>query len=313
MAMKPVSRPEASDLEVARKIVSRAERRALERAEQLRAEADELLKLVSSQAVDAEVKVRAEFDAQSRALREEMAEASRRATVAENELELLRARTDGARTELVTTPIDDPAQAERLTAAAAATAAQIRAQAELELARAREEAVGLLASASREAGELLSSAMAAVENDTAATEAVRAQLEEELRAAAAVRSELDVALGQATQDAARIREDGIVTRDRVVDDAIAEAARILEAARAEAGRIRESSGPDVDNARAEADRLVAEARREAADALNAVRCQLISEILGLRDAMEKARQSFAQFVESAEPASASSDRVVGGW
>jgi hypothetical protein len=328
MAIKPAGRSEASGLDAARRIVSRAERRALERAEALSAEAEELLKMVSGQAVDAELKVRAEFEAQMRALREEMAEASRRATVAENELELLRSQAgvDVARTEMVTTSMADPAGAEakRLTAAAATPAGQSRAQEESEVARSREEAVGLLAAASREAGELLSSAMAAIETDHVATGSVRQKADEELRAATSIRQELEVALGQATEDAARIREEGIVTRDRLVheatahaarllDEARAEAAQIIEVARAEAERIRQSDASDQESRQAEADRLVAAARQEAIDGVNAVRRQLLAEILGLRDAMERARESFGQFVGSAETESVPSDRVVGGW
>ena len=357
MAIKPSGRSESSGLDAARRIVSRAERRALERAEALRAEAEELLKLVSAQTVDAEVKVRSEFEGQIRALREEMAEASRRATVAESELEILRAQADDARTAMVSTPGDAGAEAERLAAATSATAAQIRAQAELELARAREEAVGILAAASREAGDLLTSAMAAIETDHVASESVRHQVEEELQAVSAVRQELEAALAQASQDAARLREDGIVTRDRLVDNATREAARLLDEARAESDRlvevarsesarivdqahtesesIRESAQadrtqvledaraeatraaetvlPDPEDARAETEQLVAAARQEAADGLNAVRRQLLSEILSLHDAMEQARESFGQFLDSADTERSGSDRAVGGW
>ena len=233
--MKPIVRSEPVDLDAARKIVSREERRALDRAEQLRAEAEELLKLVSDQAVDAEVKVRAEFEDQIRALREEMAEASRRATVAESELELLRAgRPAGSggaepRTRVVTLGREE----DQLAATAATTAAQLRAQAEIELSRAKEEAVGILAAASREAGDLLFSAMTAIENDTSAARAARRQAE----------------------------DDG----------------------------------------------------RQAGEALNAVRRQLLAEMLGLRDAMDQTRASFTQFLESSSADPAPPDRAVGSW
>lgn len=90
--LRPTGRRwEPDDLEGAKKVVSRAERDALDRAEQLRREAEQLLKAAGAQVVDAELKVREEFSAEMDALRAEMAAAGLRATAAEGELELLRA------------------------------------------------------------------------------------------------------------------------------------------------------------------------------------------------------------------------------
>jgi ElaB/YqjD/DUF883 family membrane-anchored ribosome-binding protein len=293
----------ANDLETARKVVSRAEVRALEKAEEIRREAEELLRSVSSQAVDTEVKVREQFDVELRALREEMDATSRRATVAESELELVRAEyrelqvaaqsaginvaPSGTQLEvrplqLVTTGSDPSGRSmagefvdrmngdsERLMAAASAAAARLHSQAELDLARAKDQAVRILSTATHEAEDLLSAAVTAIERDSAIASASREQAERDGALAAEHSRDAEQVLALATEDAGRLREE----------------------ARIEAGRV-------MAKARVEAERTSQEGRREAAQALEAVHGQLVHEIVGLRDAMDRTRQSFDLFLES---------------
>lgn len=271
MSLRPVTRRlDPGDLETARQVVSRAERKALERAEELRAEAEQLLKTVSAMRVDAEHEVRRELEAELKALRDEMDAAARRATVAENELDFLRvdhaelvgrARDAGLEvpagsTEGAVPPLQivDAGQDHPITEAAGVAAGRLHAQAELELTRARAEAVAILAEATRQAEELLATAVSAIERDSAIAAAARDQAERD---------------GQAAAD-------------------------LRERAGAEAARL-------VDDARAEAERIIERARREAADAMMAARAQLVSEIAGLRHAVDRTRQSFETFLESQEP------------
>lgn len=84
-----------NDLATARRVVARAEQLALDRAEALRLEAEELLKAAATRAVDAEARVRREYETHLAGMRREMEEAARRATAAEGELERLRALSTG--------------------------------------------------------------------------------------------------------------------------------------------------------------------------------------------------------------------------
>src|SRR5438270_2442224 len=360
MVLRPGSRrTEALDLEAARRVVSRAERRALERAEELRQEADEILKAASNQAVDAEVKVREQFAAELQALREELAGTSRRATVAESQLELLRTReaeeggTDAATAQsggssttgdggghatevapeavpglrvVSTDPGRDPAQLsefgerlagdpERLVAATGAAAARLHARAELEMVRCRDEALRILTDASREAEDLLMSAIAAIDRDTAIAAATLEQAERDGSAAAARRGDAEAALEAGEGPAARLRGEARPDADRLVNEARAEADRLVEEARAEAARIVEASRHDaarhLEEALARVDQLSEDARRDATEALVAVRRQLVAEILGLRDAMERARESFEVFLASSGWADSGADPRAG--
>lgn len=276
-------------------MVSRAERKALERAEELRREAEALLKSTTSQTVNAELKVRQDFESQLRALREEMDATSRRATVAESELELVRVElgqlrlraaeagvevgpdTTGGSLEvpplkmLVVDPkgggitastLDDfvarmSSDTDRLMQSAAVAASRMHSQAELDLARAKEEAVLLLRSATQEAEDLLAAAVAAIERDTAITRATREQAERDGEVAATLRAEAKKALEEVEAEGERIRAEAQV-----------EAKRIIEAA-----------------------------ERESAEALAAVRHRLSDEVVSLRKAMERTRDSFESFLE----------------
>lgn len=268
MSLRPRTRRlDPADLDTARKLVSRAERRALQRAEELRAEAEQLLKSASSRRVDLEREVRTELETELEGLRREMEEAGRRATIAENELELLRARhadlLTRARDAGLEVPTGDEGHVPPLQvvgpgegASAGSETSRLHARAELELARARQEALAVLATATAEAEDLLSSAVGAIERETAITAATREQAERDGRAAAARRQEMELAL-------VRTRE---------------EADRLIEDARAQAGRI------------------VVEARREAAEVMAAVRAELESEIIDLRDVVDRTRDTFGVFL-----------------
>ena len=276
-------------------MVGRAEREALEKAEALRSEAEALLKSTSARTVDAEGKVREEFEAKLRSLQEELDLTSRRATVAENALELLRtehaelsarARQAGVEVPNVDTPAGDlvvpPLQlvtaegdgdagpsvlsefvermsddTDRLMAAASAAASRMHSQAELDLARAKEEAVELLSAATQEAEDLLATALAAIERDTAITAATREQAQRDGEAANALRKQLETSAEKMEEEARRIR----------------------------------------DSARADAARIIEEAEREASEMMAAVRSRLADEVTTLREAMDRTRDSFERFLE----------------
>jgi cell division septum initiation protein DivIVA len=288
-------RGDPNELEVARKVVGRAERDALERAEALRAEAEALLKSTSTRTVDAEGKVREEFEAKLRSLQEELDRTSRRATVAENALELLRtehaelsarARQAGLEVPRVDTPGGDltvaPLQmvslegdgdagpsvlsefvermsddTDRLMAAASAAASRMHSQAELDLARAKDEAVELLSAATQEAEDLLATAVAAIERDTAIAAATREQAQRDGDAANALREQLQTSVAKMEEDAQRIR----------------------------------------DSARADAARIIDDAQREASEVTAEVRRRLAEEVTTLREAMDRTRDSFEKFLD----------------
>lgn len=289
-------RGDLNELEAARRVVSRAERTALEKAEALRAEAEALLKSTSARTVDAEGKVRQEFEAKLRALQEELDLTSRRATVAENALELLRtehtelsarARQAGLEVPRVDTPDRDlvvpPLQmltaehdggerpsvlsefvermsddTDRLMAAASAAASRMHSQAELDLARAKDEAVELLSAATQEAEDLLATALAAIERDTAIAAATREQAQRDGEAANALRQQLETSAAKMEEEARRIR----------------------------------------DSARADAARIIEEAEREANQMMAEVRRRLADEVTTLREAMDRTRDSFEQFLDT---------------
>lgn len=268
------------DLEAARKMVSRAERRALENAEQHRAEAEQALRAVSSRAVDAEAKVRAEFAAQLEALRCEMESVSTRATIAENELRLVREQNAELRSLVADSPLGPGAEGssvpplgtvalpdvgsgeasvedeERLTEAARVSAERMHSQAALVLAQARQEAVGVLAAAARESEDLLRAAIEAIEHDMALSASAREDARRDADEAAALRTDVEAVFS----------EMEIVL------------------------------GELLDTARHEADRIVDEARADARREFASVRRRLADEITGLVASMNRARDTFEQFL-----------------
>jgi F0F1-type ATP synthase membrane subunit b/b' len=293
-----------SDLECARRMVTRAERQALERAEELRAQAEALLKATSSQTVDAEARVKMQYEEQLRALRAEMEQVGRRATAAECELDLLRscfaelrARAREAGLEVAepapagaAAPVlatsapagEDPPfvgllermnlDADRLMEAANATVLRLRAQAELELARARQEAVSIVQAASQEAEDLLKTTLDAIDRDNAIASAAREQAESDGAAAAALFAEAEAALAKADE----------------------QAGEVVASARAEAEQI-------VAAGRAEAERTLAEAHDRAVREAQDIRRRLSDEIRAMRAAMDRTRDSLEAFLEAATP------------
>jgi hypothetical protein len=259
-------RGDASELDRARRTVSRAQRKALEQAEAAQQAAEALLKGAAKATVDAESKVSRQFEERFEALRSELVEASRRATVAENELELARLELarlrpggddrgagPGAEPVRVVEAAPSPgAGAHRVEAAAARSAARLQAQGELELIRARDEAARLLRAARDEAQALLASALAVIERNAAVVEAVREQTDKDSEAAATLRARLEVTLA-GLQD--------------------------------EADRIRGAAG-------AQARAIIDEAEHQAAETASDVRRRLAEEIVALRRVMDHARDSF---------------------
>lgn len=265
MTLRSVRRRwEPTDLETALKMVSRAERRALERAEELRVEAERLMRSVSTQAVAVESKVRGEFAVELGALRDELEASSRRTTVAEVELDLLRAAGAEARSDrraptvAPLRPLSGEADPAAFAVTAEATATRIHAEAQLALARAQEEAVRILTAATDQAKDLLSMRVTALERDAAVITVAREQAERDAERAATLRSQAE---------------------------------EMLDAARSEAQAV-------LDGARVDAQEVVKKARQEAAEVMLAVRRQLIEELLSLRAAMDRARRSLESFVDA---------------
>ncbi len=79
-----------SDLDTARKVVARAESRALDQAEEYRRQAEDILKEASSRSEDPEARTKEEYSAELAALRTELEAARCRAAEAETQLGLLR-------------------------------------------------------------------------------------------------------------------------------------------------------------------------------------------------------------------------------
>jgi hypothetical protein len=273
--VRPVIRRfDPSDLETARRVVSRAERRALDQADGYRRQAEEVLKAVAGRTVDAEAAVRAEYEAQLAALREELGAAGRRASVAENELELLRvgsgpekcAGTEPVPPLRLVSPeqsqnrLDDP-----FVAAARASAARLHAQAELDTIRARQEAVHVLVGAAAEADRKLAAVVTAIESDGTCAAAALEQARQDAEAAARRLQEAEALLARAEEDATLMRENS-----------------------------RLAAGGIVEEAEREADRILAESRREAGRALSEIHRQLIGEMSELRAAIDRTRRHLDQ-------------------
>jgi hypothetical protein len=375
--LRPVTRRwNPSDLDTARRVVSRAERRALDQADQFRRQAEDLLRSMAAQAIDAEKKVREAFAAELRALRDEMETTSRRVTIAESELELYRgryaelrsaaesagvaippadahptaqhgegeqhgerrqpqgegeqARGGGAQADEVPPvqmlpdevhPVDPELEAQRVLAAARSSAARLHSQAELELARAKEEAVRVLSHVTQQAADLLAATVAAVERDTAIAAASREQATHDGVAASAKWREADAELARVAEESRRIRvesarslESAHAESARTLDAARAESDHTLEAARSEAARTLEAARSEADEAdrlreqaRAEADAILEQARRQAETEREQIHRHLGAEIVGLRDAMDRTRESFETFLQSVQGANRPDD------
>lgn len=273
-------------------MVSRAERRALTRAEEARAEAEARLKSTAARTIDAEAVVRQEFETRLAALTGEMGEASRRATGAERELELIRhelaqvrlraaeagvelgeVSSDGSigvaavemiRAEPVRSGGSEPGSnggidgAERLVQAVTSAALRMHAQAELDLVRARDQAIAVLRSATAQAEDLLTAAMATIERDVALAAATREQAERDSEAAATLRAASTSRLSEVDAECERLRTQ----------------------------------------ARAEATGIVEAAQREAAEAMADLRRHLSAELRALRQAMDCTRDSFESFLDA---------------
>jgi F0F1-type ATP synthase membrane subunit b/b' len=305
VVLRPAARRRhVSDLDHARRMVTRAERQALERAEELRAQAEALLKATSSQTVDAEARVKEQYEEQLRALRGEMEQAGRRATAAECELELLRGSFADLRARAKEAGLEVPEptprgaavhvlaasapsgedsplagllermnlDTDRLMEAANATVSRLRAQAELELTRARQEAVSIVQAASQEAEDLLKTTLDAIDRDNAIASAAREQAESDGAAAAALFAQAEAALAEAG----------------------AQAGEVVASARAEAEHI-------VAAARTEAERILAEAHDRAFRDAQDIRRRLSDEIRAMRLAMDRTRDSLEAFLEATTP------------
>ena len=196
-------RPGSSELEAARRVVSAAEREALEQAEALRNTAQALLESISNCNLDnIQSRVLGDFEVRLEDLREEMVETRRRAAVAEDQLQAARRQVTEIRSERDS----------------------VRASAEAELAQARAEAVHLLRAATEEAQTLLAATRVAIESNTAMAESVREQSEHNSMVATTLRAQLETALAGIRGEAERIRDSAEGEARQIVDDARRDAA-----------------------------------------------------------------------------------------
>ena len=273
--MRPVTRRfNPSELEKARKVVSRAERKALDEAEELRRRAEDVLRAIAGRSVDAESEVRAQYEARLAGLHRELDDASRRATVAESQLELLRGGgvaagnepDSGAVPPLRLIPDGDGERpVDPFVVAVTASAARLHAQAELDSIRARDEAASVLIAAAREAAERLAAAVSAIQADGGLVAAALAQARSDGETASRHCREAEALLDRAAVEAALIRDD---------------AQRSAERTLYEAGR--------------KAGRVVRSSRQEAAVALSRVQLELAGEVEGLLEAIDRARAQMAE-------------------
>lgn len=193
--MRPtIRRDQRSDLDEARRLVSAAEREALERAEELGRQAEKLLGEVSGAGCDDP----ADLAAQVAALQTEM--------------DAVRARADSQAEELGRLRADQHQTGRRLDRLQAAVEA-VPPRAEPPPGGQREDPQDAVLAAAREAEELLGAAMVAMDRQMARSEAVRAEAESVLAAArvdaerirAAAAAEAESILGSARADAQAIR------------------------------------------------------------------------------------------------------------
>lgn len=331
--LRPIGRRwKPDDVEEAKRLVSRAETQALERAEELRLEAEGLLRAAQAHRDELVDRAREEMDAQLTALRLELSDVTRRATATTTELELLRDENAELRGLLSAAGI--PAPAPRMlrlvpsdagvdrAAAEAAESAEGPAAAEApagpdqpgagteragdaDTVQARGDAMRILAVAAREAEALLARAVDTIEREVAAAADLRRQAEAEATAAAELRRRAEgdrVAAGAARDDSAAQHQAAIADREAAAADrevAVADrgaAAETLAQARVEAERILEA-------ARREGDAILETARSDARAEIVAQRRQFAAEVSTLRQAMDRACESVDRFLTSEYQAS----------
>jgi F0F1-type ATP synthase membrane subunit b/b' len=258
--------------------VSRAERKALDRAEKLRKEAEDLLDASTSRRADAERKAREELAEEIASLRVEMEAASRRAAEAEAQLEQL--RSDRAEAEEVSdrpslslVP-DQPGDsilggfaarmtedADRLLQAAREAAETQFAQVRSELEEAKRSADRMVAEAKRSADQIVSDA--------------RSEAEELLRTALAAIERDAGAATAALEEAERARQAAQTAHEQAESE--------LRAATA----TNEEAEKQLTEARAEAHRLVAEAQEARQEQLAEGRSEFAAELATLRQAIDR--------------------------
>lgn len=275
--MRPLSRRrDPGGIEEARRLVSRAESEALERAEELRLEAERLLQAARDRSDVRPTRADDESGAELTAVVAELADATQRAAAAEADLDALRAENAELRARLDSGAGPAAADPARRTAdqdedpetadtGTADTGTADTGTADTGAGQAREDAMRILAAAAREAEDLLTTAVETIERETAAAADLRRQAESDFAAAATAREE---AAGE--REAAR---------------------EALAQARIEAERM-------IDEARRESEELEAAARAEVRSEMAALRQQFASEVSALRQAMDRARDSVEQILAS---------------
>jgi hypothetical protein len=276
------------DLDEARRMVSGAEREALERAELLEARAESLLEAAARRAELAETeevaRLRAELSRLQSRLPERSGDADRRTAGEPERLEVAVTDLTGASgasssppelaSSLLTSLMDRMSDdTERLIEAADHTAARLHSQAEIDLGTAREEAVRILAAATKEAEDLLTAAVEAIERDTAISQAARNQADRDAEAAAAMRREAEELLARAESEAL---------------------ARVDKAER-EAEAVRDGARRDVEAVRAEARR---EALRATEEEIAAMKARFAAEVAEMRRAMDRASDTIARLLDT---------------
>lgn len=187
--MRPIiRRDERDELDVARRLVSAAERQALERAEQLSRDAEDLLDAAAGSA-DGQA---AGLAARVAALEDELRAATDRAAAQAEEVGRLRAEQHQLKIQL------DRLQCRVDSAGAAGAAASDP------LDAVEGQHIPALLATAREAEKLLSAAMSAIEDETERAAGVRAEAER-IRRAAADESERIIGAARAEADEIRRR------------------------------------------------------------------------------------------------------------
>jgi chromosome segregation ATPase len=286
-----------NDLEAARRVVSSAERQALDRAEQLRLEAEALLVASAERRAEEDRKVREEVTSEVDGLRAQLEEVTQRAADAEAELQRLQVEweRDGQ-----PDPADDPARPALtlVTDEGASTdasyladfVARMTAEAErlVDAAKAA-TATGPPAEPARtEADDLIKDALSAIERDTTAAASLVAEAEGERRAAEELRRQVE----RERQAIDELRRQ--VERERQAAD---ELRRELEREHRAAAVAREEAQNQLSEARAQAERLLA----EACASRDAQRRQLAAQMASLRDAMDVVRESLDRIISEGRP------------
>jgi DNA repair exonuclease SbcCD ATPase subunit len=289
--VRPLTRRWGSnDLETARRVVSAAEREALDRAEQLRLEAEVLLQASVAQRAEEERHAREQVMSEVAGLRAELEQVTTRATEAEAEVQRLHTEWehngrperhdetgyDMPPEETTTDDLDDDAARPALTLVRddaspidasylADFVAQMATEAERLVQAAQAAAIQLPPEpANAETDQLLKSALAAIERDTVAASNLVAEAEEERTAAEELRHQ-----AQREHRAASVA--------------------------------REEAQNQLHEARAEAERVLADACASR-DQMVKVREELTAQLVSLRDAMDVIRDSLNRFISEGGPA-----------